>query len=56
MTETWLRALDDSVEIGTLCPTGYRAIHIPSYHMARTVPRAFTVKLLGKCLYEGRMH
>ena len=27
MTETWLRpGTNDSVEIGTLCPTGYRVI------------------------------
>ena len=29
MTETWLRpGTDNSVEIGTLCPTGYRVIHM----------------------------
>ena len=35
MTETWLRpGTDDSVEIGTLCPTGYRVIHVPKSHSA----------------------
>lgn len=35
MTETWLRpGTDDSVEIGTLCPTGYRVINIPRSHSA----------------------
>ena len=30
MTETWLRpGTNDSVEISTLCPTGYRVTHIP---------------------------
>lgn len=33
MTETWLRpGTDGSVEIGTLCPMGYRVIHIPRSH------------------------
>ena len=33
MTETWLRpGTDDSVDIGTSCPTGYRVIHIPTSH------------------------
>ena len=35
MTETWLRpGNDDSVEIGTLCPTGYRVIRVPKSHSA----------------------
>lgn len=35
MTETWLRpGTDDSVEIGTLCPTGYRVIHVPKSRSA----------------------
>ena len=35
MTETWLRpGTDDSVEIGTLCATGYRVIHVPKSHSA----------------------
>ena len=35
MTETWIRpGTDDSVEIGTSCPTGYRVIHIPRSHSA----------------------
>ena len=30
ITETWLRPGDhDAVEIGTLCPTGYRFMHVP---------------------------
>ena len=33
MTEIWLRpGTDGSVEIGTLCPTGYRVIHTPRSH------------------------
>ena len=35
MPETWLRpGTDDFVEIGTLCPTGYRVKHIPRSHSA----------------------
>ena len=35
MTETWLRpGTNDSVEIGTLCPKGYRVIHITRSYSA----------------------
>lgn len=35
MTETWLRpGTVDSVEVGTLCPTGYRVLHVPRSHSA----------------------
>ena len=35
MTETWFRPnTDDSAEIGTLCPIGHRAIHIPRSYSA----------------------
>ena len=33
LTETWLREGDrDALEIGTLCPTGYRFLHKPRLH------------------------
>lgn len=33
--------MDDSVEIGTICPTGYRVIHIPRSHSASGVEIIF---------------
>ena len=33
LTETWLRPGNiDDVEIRTLCPTGYRFLHVPRGH------------------------
>ena len=30
LTETWLQPGNtDDVEVGTLCPTGYRFLHVP---------------------------
>ena len=37
MTKTWPRpGTNDSVEVGNLCPTGYRVIqiHVPRFHSA----------------------
>ena len=33
LTETWLRpGITNDVEVGTLCPTGYRFLHVPRSH------------------------
>lgn len=33
LTETWLRPGNvDDIEVGTLCPTGYRFLHVPRPH------------------------